>query len=626
MLRYLFTFATTLGLVIPLSAQEPAKPKGRKVAFLVGVNNYLGSGFNCLSNSETDLLILSGVLKRGGYDEVITMFNGEVLNKEQFRFRPRAQNLAAELEEYCKTLTEEDTLLFAYSGHSGVVKKDQALGLQLFPLEVRVTRPETMLPLKDIYTLFEKKCKAKHKIILLAPSRDHSTDDDLLLLRLSQEECPEIPQPPKSIYVVSACKTGGQSASSTTFFLKVADFMSGNTTSGKTSVMGADLFNDPKLVTTPRESADYVKGDLKAFEKIELASRSSKVNWSWAEYTNQNRLVSFEKNTPKQVLVPFSPESGPDNYEVLNPMTGDRILGNLAQGWYSQGGSFSHDGKHILLQMSDPPSVKVLDAKTGKLIDEVRHTAGKVKGKPNEITTACFSPDGKLVLSCDKLGHAIITSIVTKKEVCRVKHSASILAACFLHDDAVVTLDADDKFCAWVPATGRKLWHTDSIHKFTTIAVSPTKNEIALANEKGKLAIHSSLTGERIDITNTNVGVIRKLMYSPDGKNLLLQAAYNTTVYDIENGRTRHEFEHESSFSFCTFSPDGTLIATCDRGGTIKIWDMETGRCKRTLKDAAYVVHVAFSPDGKILVSLSNWGYSVFDMETGKRISGSPQE
>ena len=59
------------------------------------------------------------------------------------------------------------------------------------------------------------------------------------------------------------------------------------------------------------------------------------------------------------------------------------------------------------------------------------------------------------------------------------------------------------------------------------------------------------------------------------------------------------------------FSPDGTLLATGEAGGTVRLWDLATRQAAGAPLPAnpgGSVLGVAFSPDGRLLASADGDG------------------
>ena len=80
---------------------------------------------------------------------------------------------------------------------------------------------------------------------------------------------------------------------------------------------------------------------------------------------------------------------------------------------------------------------------------------------------------------------------------------------------------------------------------------------------------------------------------------------------------------HTEEVASVAFSPDGTLLASGSRDGTVKLWDVPTERQIATLPDKQ-PTSVAFSPDGKTLaVGTGRWDNTVelWDVATRERIA-----
>lgn len=67
------------------------------------------------------------------------------------------------------------------------------------------------------------------------------------------------------------------------------------------------------------------------------------------------------------------------------------------------------------------------------------------------------------------------------------------------------------------------------------------------------------------------------------------------------------------------WSPDGRLLATPSRNGTVRIWDTDSGACLRTIHSLGESMFAAaFDPDGRILATGGSGGTSLWDVDSGK--------
>ncbi len=635
MFRFLFVLLVAKGFTYPIYSQAPDKPKGRKVAFLVTVSDYGASGLTSIDNAEMESDLLELSLEVSGYlrKDIHTLTKLDTVQKGLEGARPNASAILEQLQKICKSLDEHDTLLFAFNGHCARVDRFKEKGLMLLPQEVRLSGDESMIPLTQVYKVLEE-CKAKQKLVLLSPCRSDIVKDEATRERIGSLLCPTLPDPPKSVVLISSCGHLEQSAVTKTgsnpFFVKFAEVLSTRIIE-KPTLTGSQIVQALKPIISANDVADFVKGDLKGLESWVLSDafvRPSAVvegppiqsSKEWAEYASTSRKVIFEKNEPVAVILEIEKEAKQTTFSIIDPFTKKNNFRPIQLDPYPVIVGFSNDGTQTFVSANTSPTV-VMSSKTTEIIQKVEHPTPKVV-LPNQITRACFSPMDDYFLTCDRHGNAAVWDLKEKKQVRVVSHDSPVIDACFLQGGfSFVTITEKGEVQVWPTKKGEMLWGTKLPTSAYSLAPTPDGLAIAIGRSDGKLMMCSSITGKTISVEKVLDGPITQIRFSPSGRQVAVSGWDKIlTLWDT----TSDEFStlrHDSQITFSSFSPDGKTLATGDRNGVLKIWDFKNGKRINSFECKGWITHLAYSPDSKKLVVILHHGEAqVWDTVTAKRL------
>src|SRR5579883_238929 len=173
-------------------------------------------------------------------------------------------------------------------------------------------------------------------------------------------------------------------------------------------------------------------------------------------------------------------------------------------------------------------------------------------------------------------------------------------------------------------------WNTGTwAHRTRTVGLRPGR--VAFSPDGSLLAVGDVCTGgdhTKIAFLAPNGQLIRRfgniysgiedLTFSPDGRSLAVAHRPELSVWSTRGRLRWRQSGHEASRIAFAYSPDGTIIASCDETTTI-LRDAATGTPRHFLKGhIGNVCDLAFSPDGALLATAGWKGIKLWDTHTGR--------
>jgi len=259
-----------------------------------------------------------------------------------------------------------------------------------------------------------------------------------------------------------------------------------------------------------------------------------------------------------------------------------------------------------------------------------RTSLRRLEGHSNAVSSVAFSPNGSLLASASNDRTVRLWSTETDQlHAILSGHAGTVNVVDFSPTEEILASGSDDRTIRfWQPETGRQLRKAAHGHGHAIYSLCFARDGKKIAIGAGRdVAFCKPTTGKSIATLRVGFEWIRAIGFSPSGQSLVSAHGLSICVSALPRfgGKVSTVVlgGHTKDVHYVTFSSDGLYIASASADCTVRILSAVSGQSAAELlkrHEGFAPLSAVVSPDGNIIVSGSRDGsIHIWDVQTGEQ-------